>query len=257
MKSHKQFRELVFFSVKTNLKVEVHKYALSYFWWIIEPALHFFILYIVFGVFFGGNATDNYIPFLFCGIIPWFWFSKSVANGMECITKGRQIIRDTYIPKYFFPTVSIIQDAVKEFFVLLILLMVLITSGSYPNEIWLFLPIIILIQLLLTASIVYLVSIIVPYFLDLKHIITTLLQIIMFGSGTFYDFKTMPEQYHDLFLLNPFALLINMYRDVLIYQKPIDLRDALYILMFAVVFGVLSFIAHKFLDKEVPKVLFR
>ena len=254
---NKQFRELVLFSVKTNLKVEVNRYALSYFWWIIEPALHFFILYAVFGIFFGGNSTDNYIPFLFCGIIPWFWFSKSVANGMECITKGRQIIRDTYIPKYFFPTVSIIQDAVKEFFVLLILLLVLVTSGLYPNEMWLFLPIIILIQLLLTASVVYLVSIIIPYFLDLKHIITTLLQIVMFGSGTFYDFKTMPEQYHDLFLLNPFALLINMYRNVLIHQKAMNIQDALYILLFVVIFGILSFIAHKFLDKEVPKVLFR
>jgi len=257
MRLNRQFTELVLFSVKANLKVEVHRYALSYLWWFMEPALHFFILYVVFGVFFGGNNADNYIPFLFCGIIPWFWFSKSVANGMECITKGKQIIRDTYIPKYFFPTVSIIQDAVKEFFVLLILIFVLLASGLYPSQMWFFLPLIILVQFLLTASIVYLVSIIVPYFLDLKHIITTSLQIIMFGSGTFYDFKTMPEQYHDLFLLNPFALLINMYRDVLIYQKAINAQDTLYILLFIFFFGILSIVAHRFLDKEVPKVLFR
>lgn len=253
----KQFRELVLFSVRTNLKAEVSKYALSYLWWIIEPALHFFILYAVFGVFFGGNNTPNFIPFLFCGIIPWFWFSKSIANGMECIIKGRQIIRDTYIPKYFFPTVSIIQDAIKELFVLLILIAVLLVSGLSPNKMWGLLPIILLLQFLLIASIVYFISIIVPYFLDLKHIITTLLQIIMFGSGTFYDFKTMPEAYQDIFLLNPFALLINLYRDILIYNKPINLSDFMYIFLFVIIFGILSFIAHKLLDKEVPKVLFR
>ncbi len=223
----------------------------------MEPALHFFILYAVFGVFSGGNNTPDYIPFLFCGIIPWFWFSKSVSNGMESIIKGRQIIRDTYIPKYFFPTVSIIQDAVKELFVWVVLILVLLVSESYPNIMWMFLPILLLLQFLLIASIVYLVAIIVPYFLDLKHIITTLLQVIMFGSGTFYDFKTMPEAYQDIFLLNPFALLINLYRDILIYNKPLHMQSILYIFLFIIFFGILGFIAHRRLDKEVPKVLFR
>ncbi len=176
---------------------------------------------------------------------------------MESIIKGRQIIRDTYIPKYFFPTVSIIQDAVKELFVWVVLILVLLVSESYPNIMWMFLPILLLLQFLLIASIVYLVAIIVPYFLDLKHIITTLLQVIMFGSGTFYDFKTMPEAYQDIFLLNPFALLINLYRDILIYNKPLHMQSILYIFLFIIFFGILGFIAHRRLDKEVPKVLFR
>lgn len=253
----KQFRELVTFNVICSLKAEVNRYALSYLWWGIEPALHFFILYTVFGVFFNGNSNPDFIPFLFCGIVPWFWFNKSISNGMDSILKGSQIIKDTYIPKYFFPTVSIVMDAFKEFLVLLIVILVLVLRGLYPNEMWLFLPLVILLELLLIASIVYLVSIIIPYFLDLKHIITTGLQVLMFGAGTFYDFKTMPEAYQKFFLLNPMALLINMYRDILMYHKPINTKDYLYILSFACFFGSLSFIAHKYLDKEVPKVLFR
>jgi len=253
----KQFWELVKFRVQCDLKAEVDKYALSYFWWIFEPGLHLFILYIVFGVFFQGNNQPHYIPFLFCGIVPWFWFNKSVTSGMESILNGRQIIRDTYIPKYFFPTVSIIQDLVKEMLVLLILIIVLFISGVYPTKMWVLLPVILVLQLLLIASIVYFISIIVPYFLDLKQIISTLMQIVMFGAGTFYDFKTMPEEYHKLFLLNPIALLINMYRDILIYNNFISIRSCVYILLYIVLFGILGYFAHKHLDKEVPKVLFR
>jgi lipopolysaccharide transport system permease protein len=247
----------VLFNVVCNLKAEVNKYALSYLWWIIEPALHLFILYIVFGIFFHGNSNPNFIPFLFCGIIPWFWFNKSIANGMDAILKGRHIIKDTYIPKYFFPTVSIMMDAVKELVVLFLLLIVLIITGLPPTKTWLFLPLVILLEFLLIASIVYLVSIIIPYFLDLKHVINTGLQILMFGAGTFYDFRTMPEVYHKFYLLNPISLLINMFRDVLMYNKPINFKDYLYILSYVCFFGVLSFIAHKKLDREVPKVLFR
>ena len=254
---NRQFIELVRYKVASNLKAEINRYALSYLWWVIEPALHLLILYIVFGIFFKGNSHERFIPFLFCGLAPWFWFNKSISDGMESILKGRQIIRDTYIPKYFFSTVSIIMNLFKGLILWVILIVVLVISGFYPSKLWLYLPLIILLELLLIASIVYFVSIIVPYFLDLKYIINTALQILMFSAGIFYDYKTMPEVYHKIFLINPVALLINMYRDVLMYQKPINLGNYLYILLFVCVFGVLSYVVHKKLDKEIPKVLFR
>lgn len=254
---NKQFRELVFYSIGCNLKAEMNRYALSYFWWIMEPALHLIILYVVFGVFFGQSADPLFIPFLFCGLVPWIWFNKSISNGLDSIVNGRGIIRDKHIPKYFFPTVSIIQDTIKELFVFIILMVILLLSNLYPNENWLFLPLVILLEFLFIASLAYLFSIIVPYFLDLKYIISTILQMAMFGAGTFYDFRTMPEEFHPYFLLNPIVLLINMYRDVLMYNKPINSSDFLYILAFVGVFGGISIILHKLLDKEVPKVLFR
>lgn len=254
---NRQFRELIIYNVICNLKAEVKKFALSYLWWIVEPALHLAILYLIFGFFFKGNDQERFIPFLFCGLVPWFWFNKSISNGMESILKGRHIIRDTNIPKYFFSTVSIVMDLFKGIILVVILIISLVISGFYPNNLWLYLPLIILLEFLLIASVVYLVSILVPYFQDLKHIINTALQLLMFSAGTFYDYRLMPEVYHKFFLINPIALLINMYRDVLLYQKPIIIGNYFYILLFVCVFGVLSYVVHKKLDKEIPKVLFR
>jgi lipopolysaccharide transport system permease protein len=257
MLKDKQFRELVIFNVFSNLKAEVNGFALRYLWWIIEPSLHFAILYLVFGIFFKGNQNNNFIPFLFCGIIPWFWFSKSITNGMDAVLKGGSIIRDKYIPKYFFAIVSVASDAFKELPVLVILLIVLLLTGVFPNNTWLFLPLILLLQLLLITSIVTLTSILVPYFLDLKPIIGASIQILMFGAGTFYDYKTIPEKFHVFYEWNPIAILINMYRNILMYQKPIAITNYLYVLSFTCVIGIISYFAHKKLDKDIPKVLFR
>jgi homopolymeric O-antigen transport system permease protein len=253
----KHFRQLVTYNVICNLKTEVNRYALNYFWWIIEPTLHLLILYIVFGVFFGQSSNSHYIPFLFCGLVPWFWFNKSISNGLDSILNGRHIIRDTHIPKYFFPSVSIIQDTIKELFVFIILIATLIANGLYPQMIWLLLPVVMLLEFLLIASLVFFVSIIIPYFLDLKHVITAILQVVMFGSGTFYDYKMIPIIYQELFLLNPIALLINMYRNILINNTFIDVKNCIYVLSFSFCFGVVSFILHKKLDRDVPKVLYR
>lgn len=254
---NKQFRELIFFNVFSNLKAEVSGYALSYLWWIIEPTLHFAILYLVFGVFFNGNENKDFIPFLFCGIIPWFWFSKSIFNGMDVILKGGSIIRDKYIPKHFFALVSVISDAFKELPVLIILIIVLSITGFYPNYLWLFLPLILILQFLFITAIVSLISILVPYFLDLKHIVSTAIQILMFGAGTFYDYKTTPEKFHVFYEWNPIVVLINMYRNVLMYQKPVELTNYFYVLGITCFIGGISYLVHKKLDKDIPKVLFR
>lgn len=255
--TRKHFRQLVAYNVICNLKTEVNRYALNYLWWIIEPTLHLLVLYIVFGVFLGQSGTSHYIPFLFCGLVPWFWFNKSISSGMDSILSGRNIIRDTHIPKYFFPSVSIIQDTIKELFVFIILIVILIANGLYPQKLWLLLPVVMLLELFLIASVVFFVSIIIPYLLDLKYIITTLLQVVMFGSGTFYDYKTMPLVYQELFLINPIALLINMYRDILINNTTIEVKNCIYVLCVSSCFGVVSFILHKKLDRDVPKVLYR
>lgn len=254
---NRHLRELIFYNVSSNLKAEMNRYALSYLWWVMEPALHLIILFLVFGIFFGQSADPNFIPFLFCGLVPWIWFNKSITNGSGAIIGGRNIIRDTHIPKFFFPTVSIIQDSFKELFVFFILIIVLLMSGVSPTSTWCLLPVVMLLELLLIASIVFTLSMIVPYFLDLKYVISTTLQLLMFSAGTFYDFKSMPEVFHKYFLMNPIALLINMYRDVMMYNKGINMHDFIYISMFIVVFGVLSFLLHKKLNKDVPKVLFR
>ncbi len=253
----KQFRELVLYNVICTLKAESSRYALSYFWWIIEPALHFFILFFVFGIFFNGNKNGDFIPFLFCGVIPWFWFNKSISNGMESIIKGSNIIRDTYIPKYFFPIVSVISDAFKELLVFIILIIVLLLSGFYPSKMWLFLPLVLLLELLLITTIVSLVAILVPYLHDIKHAINSGLQILMFSTGTFYDYRTMPERFHIFYDWNPTVLLINMFRDILMYNKAINVNDYMYILVFVFCFGIISYFANRVLDKDVPKVLFR
>jgi len=254
---NKQFLELLAYQVRSNLSAETSRYALSYLWWIVEPALHLGILYVVFGIFFGGNQDPSFFPFLFCGLVPWFWFSKSVTNSLSSIESGKNIIRDVDIKKHFFPLVSVFKDTIKEILVFSILFILLILNGISPSIYWLQLIPLVLLQLLFITVISLFVAIIIPYFLDLKHFILTALQLAMFSAGTFYDYKTMPSVYHIFFEYNPITLLVNMYRDALLYQKVIEARDYVYILLFIVCIGMLDYFTYKKLDKDIPRVLYK
>lgn len=40
--------------------------------------------------------------------------------------------------------------------------------------------------------------------------------LLMFGSGIFYDYRTLAIEWQNVFLLNPIAFLLKSYRDILI-----------------------------------------
>jgi len=210
------FGHLVLIKVRLNLRSEAAKTRLSYAWWILEPILHMAVFYVVFKILLQ-RGTDDFVPFLLCGLVPWLWFSKSVQNSCQSIIQGKGLISQTFIPKVFFPLVAISQDAVKQSVVFLILAVFIITYG-YPLSInWLWLIPIIITQLLLIMSVSFFVAFIVPFAFDFKYLVSTILILGMLVSGVFYSYQqVLVPEHRELFLLNPMANLIVNYRLVLL-----------------------------------------
>ena len=252
----KRFWELVLYNVVTGFKADARNYALGNLWWVAEPALHLLILFFMLRHVFGGG-DGQFAPFLFCGIVPWIWFSKSIFSGTASIFENRHIIRDTRVNKLVFPTITVLRDLIRELPVLLILMTVLPFMGIAATPHWLQLPLVVALQIALIAGIVYCAAMIMPYLPDVKYIIATGLQLLMFASGTFYDYKAMSASFQSVFLLNPVAVLINLYRDALMYQKLINPMDALYVAAFAAGFALLAAMLRRKLDADLPTVLYR
>jgi len=211
-----RFWQLVIIKIRFNLRSEASQSYLSYAWWIFEPLLQMGVYYLVFRVFLN-RGTENFVPFLLCGIVPWLWFSRSVNNSGRSIVQGKGLISQTYLPKSFFPLVVIGQDMVKQVFVFLLLLGFLISYGYTPTIGWCWFVPIIFTQLLLIIAVSFLVSFIIPFARDIQYLINAGLLMTMFGSGIFYSYKDvlLPE-HRQIFLLNPVANLIVNYRRVLL-----------------------------------------
>lgn len=210
------FRQLVLIKVALNLKSEASKSYLNYVWWILEPALFVAVFYLVFAVLLE-RGGPGFVAFLVCGKIPYLWYSRSVSNSSGSILAGKGLISQVYIPKIFFPIVVMLQDAVKQTFVFALLLIFLIFYGTEVTWYWLYLPFIIVTQMLFVLASGLIAACIVPVVPDFRYIITTGLMLLMFGSGIFYSYQEVVQlQYQELFLLNPMAALLKNYRQVLL-----------------------------------------
>jgi lipopolysaccharide transport system permease protein len=255
MNSIVQFSQLVYIKVRLNLKSEVRRNYLSYFWWFLEPAMFVGVFYLIFGIFMSSN-TSNFLVFLLCGQVPFLWFSRTLMNASASIEQGAGLMQQIKLKKIFFPLVTIFQDFFKSLCVFILFLLFLIASGYSPAFSWLMLPILILVQLLFIASLAIFVSMIVPFVPDLKFFVPTCVQVLMFASGIFYDYKLiLLEKHHQYFLLNPMANLVEQYRLVIMEQSMPSILSLLGISLFSVVLIMLSIAFLNKFESHYPRLL--
>lgn len=120
------------------------------------------------------------------------------------------------IPKIFFPLVVVCQDYIKSVIVFILMMVIVALNGFDPSLSWLAMIPLMLTQLFFVTAVALVGAALVPFLPDLRYIIHTGIMLMMFASGIFYSYEdVLLPQHQNLFLLNPLANLIKMYREVL------------------------------------------
>lgn len=206
--------ELIWTKAILNLRSEVHRNHLSYAWWILEPLLHMVVYYIVFGLLLQ-RGSANFPVFLLTGLVPYMWFMKTISMSSGSILAGQNLMLQVSIPSVVFPLVSILQAALKQIPVFLLLLGFVWLQGYSPSLHWFALLPVIFVQALFTIAFSSTVAAVIPFMRDLAFLVPTGLTFLMFISGIFFDYRSISLEWQELFLLNPIAFLLKCYREIL------------------------------------------
>jgi ABC-2 type transport system permease protein len=117
------------------------------------------------------------------------------------------------------------------------------------------LPIIILIQYIFILGVSLVVSAITVYFTDLQHIISVGLNMLFYLTPIVYSIDFIPTNYLVFFKLNPMYHIINVYRDVLYYQRIPDLLSFGMLLLVSIAFFIISYFIFAKLEKRFAEEL--
>jgi len=250
----KHYAQLVVTKVSANLQTEASRDYLSYLWWIFEPILHMIVYYLVFS-FLLRRGTEDYVVFLLTGLIPYFWFERTVSHSMMSIVSGQGLMMQVHFPKIILPTIVISQNVVKQIVVVIPLLFFLILYGISPSIYWISLPLLIIVELIFISACSYMAAAIIPFIHDLRFLVPLLLRMLFFCSGIFYSDKMIPEKYHNLFYLNPMASLLRDYRALLMYGKWPNWQSLLHISGYSFVIIIIMWVVIQKLDRTYPRIV--
>ena len=196
-----------------NLLSEASRYRLGWLWWIAEPLAMTGVFYIVFRYLRG--ADEDFVYFLIVGVVAWLWFSSGTGNATQSLTNARSLVLQVKLPKMMFPLIGVLSVTLKQIFVFAALLAIVgALLGS--SAAWLALPALFATQLLLIAAVACSFAFLCAWLPDMRFLVASGLQLMMFCSGIFFEIASFPEAIRHWFRLNPMAVMLEQYRLVLL-----------------------------------------
>ncbi len=207
--------DLLWFLVKLDLKAFYKPKLLGYFWTILDP-LMMMIVYVILVQYIFRKGNSQFPILLFSALLPWKWFTYSIHKSATSLTGKAKLIQTIAFPKVIFPIQQVITGLIKYLLSLgaLFPLLFIFKANLTLNLLWL--PLIIFIQFLFTLGLAILFSIIGVYFRDLPHILQFSLRIWLYLSPILYSVSFIPKPFRLIYMLNPFAALLNSYKNILV-----------------------------------------
>ena len=218
------YRDLLYNLVVRDLKVRYKNSVLGILWSLLNPLLMMLIFTFVFTVM-QPSGIPNFYVFILTGLLPWNFFSGAVMGSASQIVSNGHLIKKVYFPREVLPLSTVMSNFVNFLLSLIPLAFFLIVSGIGFTRYVLWLPVIILIQLVFMVGLSLLLSALTVFYRDMLMVLDAVMLGLFFLCPIFYPMELI-QQEGTLFgitipvarlvrWLNPMASIIDSYHIVL------------------------------------------
>jgi lipopolysaccharide transport system permease protein len=192
-----------------DLKVRYSNSALGIVWSFFNPLLMTLVYTVVFTFMLRDSGIPKYPVYILAGVLPWSFFNLATLGAISVVTANGHLIGRLYFPREILPIAIVASNAIN-FLIALVLLFAFIVIYQVPLTLYvLWLPVIILIQIVLSVGVALFLSAIHVFFRDTQQIMEVLLLAWFFVTPILYPLERIrPVTRPFVLLLNPLAALI-------------------------------------------------
>ncbi len=245
------FRELVLHLVKREIDATHRMTVLGWAWPVARQLAQLAVLVFIFGSVLRLGIKD-FPVFVFSGLIAWTWFASGIAAATGSLIDQRHLLYQPRLPPAVLPIVAIVVPLVDVLMALPVLAVMLIFGEGIP---WtaVFIPLLILAQLLLMSGVAWLVAAGSVFFRDIPNLVTVGLMIMFYLTPVFYGLHSVPAKYVGLLKLNPMATVVEFYRALLLGQPYPGVWTIFYAAAFSLILAGIGYrvfvhVEHRFVD---------
>lgn len=208
-----EYRELLYFLVWRDIKVRYKQTAIGAAWAICQPLLTMMIFAVIFGRF-AKIPSDNvpYPIFAFAGLLPWTYFSQSIARSGMSLVSDANLIRKIYFPRLIIPAAAVVAPLVDFILSFLILLVMMAWYRVTPGWATATLPLFMCLAVAAACGVSLWLSALNVRYRDVGHAIPFLVQFWMYASPIVYPVSLIPERWRTLYSLNPMVGVVEGFR---------------------------------------------
>ena len=211
--------ELIYSFAKRELLGRYKGSALGIAWAVLTPvvmiAIFTFIFAGIFGARFGANQSHwDYALYLFCGLLPWSMFQESVQQSATTIVSNSNLVKRVVFPLETLPAAQVFAALGNQLFATVALMIAAIIIRQRIELTALWLPLLLIPQLLFALGAAWLIASLGVYLRDIAQGMTLLLMAWMYLTPIIYPESIVPERFRTFIDLNPFTSLVRNYRHI-------------------------------------------
>lgn len=245
-----EYRDMISSLVRRELRGKYKGSVLGFLWTYLNPLCQVVIYSAVFSVVFKVQIEKFYL-YLIIGMMPWTFFSTTVQGGANCIRAQSEMVKKIYFPREVLPISFATSSFVNMLlsFIITFLAIAIANWGFYLTAIP-YLPLIMIIEYVLSLGLLLIVSAVTVYFRDLEHIMSVLMMAWIYVTPIMYDVSYIPEELKGVFFANPMTPIICAYHDILYYKKLPDVNYIIQSGIVAFVTLIIGFVVFAKLDRS-------
>lgn len=219
--------ELILSLARRELVARYRGSVLGIIWALLTPlvmiAIFTFIFAGIFGARFGATGSPwDYALYLFCGLLPWTMFQDTVQQSATTIVAHANLVKRVVFPLETLPLAQALSALGSQFFGTVPLLVANLIMRQELHASLLWLPLLVVPQLLLTLGAAWLIASLGVFLRDIAQGITLFLTAWMFLTPIIYPESIVPQSYRLLININPFTSLVRSYRRIFLEGAPPD-----------------------------------
>ena len=239
-----RYRELLYFLTLRDVKLRYKQTILGAAWAIIQPLCAMLLFTLLFGRL-ARLPSDNipYPLFAYAGLVPWTFFSNTIASSANSLVGSTSLITKVYFPRIIIPAAPVLAGLVDLAIAFVLLVPLLIYYRITLTWQVLLLPLFICLGTLLAFGVGMLLAALNVKYRDIRYALPFLVQLWLFGSPVIYPLSMTPPRWKWIFMLNPMTGIIEGTRSSL-FARPFDwaaIGVSLVVTLFVVGFAIYFF----------------
>jgi len=205
--------------VKKDLKLRYSRPFLGFIWAFLSPLCVVAIFYLVFYLFLKVKIEEApFILYLMSAIFTWKIFADSLMGSVTSLVDNRNLIKESRFPQYLIPVSVVLANTINALpsLALLLVCSAMILKGLPALVI--FLPLVLLIQIIFTANLAVIFSLLFVRWRDIKYMVELSLMLLFYLIPNFYSLSLAKNSFspalYMAYIYNPLVGILNLYRSV-------------------------------------------
>jgi lipopolysaccharide transport system permease protein len=248
--------ELLMNLTKREVKGRYSQSLFGIAWAIAQPLATMAVFTIVFSRL--AKMPSGGVPypiFAYAALVPWFFFSNSVASGTLSLITYRNIVTKTYFPREIVPLAQVCSRLIDfgAAAALYALLMVYYRIALGP---WVLMaPVFFAMLIVFTVGLTFATSAMNVFYRDVNPVVQIALQLWLYLTPVAYPLAAVSARFRPLFMLNPLTAIVEGFRSSIVFGRAPDWTLVATSAVMTLGLFTTAFVAFKRMDKYFADVI--